>query len=366
MHGEWINLGTILTGDITISLSKGMIDSNGVELTVNCFSTTYNAVDLMFEYQGNEGTWLVDAVISSENFVDRNKIFGVLSSEFGSSTSFTWNFPKNYSAYGQTAQVRISLLSNGESFIFDVPLIRENVGISNIRITDGSGNQFSVASIPTQVKVSFDVDYGEQNIKRIKYSLWTKNYLNHLKYFDYNGTSRSYIFSPSLIYSSSVNDVIYVQIDVEDKFGVVNTFRAEQMVPDLVPQTGISRMAVAQRKDGSGLVDICYHYCGSSIMDVSQVAASVSTDGSTWSYISSSAIRGDVGAGILPGRNCATWNPMITYSSSYPSSVYVKINLTDADEIETTSSGITVLSLYAPTVDIRKLSIDELESSSSS
>jgi hypothetical protein len=255
------------------------------------------------------------------------------------------------------------------------------IGISNIKITDNKDDLFTVDNYSyfltnNVVKISFDVDFGEVFINKIKYTLCTMNDLVMMTKTDINGTSRGHSFvligdHGGLYYGTDMGDCISVRIDIENMEGEVFSFYAESFIPApelnneiVVVNPGLSRISASQRTDGSQMVDIHYDYFGLSGINASNVKAFISTnDGGSWEQINQNAMRGDIGSGIMPGCNRILWSPLLTLSNSnaYPNSIDIKLTLSDIDGNSNigVQSTVVILDLYKPEVAIRKLSLSE-------
>jgi hypothetical protein len=252
--------------------------------------------------------------------------------------------------------------------------------ISNINITDSNGNSFVVSNVVSAVQVSFDYDYtlyspDVQYISALQYILYTADGLNWQKYNETDFTLQSHIFTDvNLNYSNVHGNIITATIEFLDSSGNLFINSATKLIPDpcLNANTcgGITNLSAFQRRDGSALVDIDYVYQGSSTINASNVSVQISTDnGATWGSAftggASSAFKGDIGAGILPGVNRIIWNPQITLSGlprlSALRNVLVKLNLNDVDGKNNIglNQAVAVINLNKPKVAVRKLSLKE-------
>jgi len=264
----------------------------------------------------------------------------------------------------------------GEPFIFDLVLSPNIAEIGNIKITEDNGNLFTIDNYPYyqstgNIKLSFDIINGSNNISKVQYSLWSKNNLEHYEYIDRTGTSTSHVFSVRRVdgiplgveYSNSLADTVYARIDIFDSNCNSSSFYCEKLLPEPVfdsnTNPGITSISVLQRQDGSGLVDISYDYFGRSTINSSNVSATVS-NGSFFIPLNTSNARGDFGLGIMPGRNNIIWNPAYDINT-YPITVSVMLTLTDADNNSNigTNSAMCIVNLNSPDVTIRKLSQEE-------
>jgi hypothetical protein len=76
--------------------------------------------------------------------------------------------------------------------VIDMPLYDGTVDIDNLSITGPSGSDLE--PYDRRVQVSFDVVYGESNIKQIRYSLFTLDGLNYVTDVDTTGNTRLHVF----------------------------------------------------------------------------------------------------------------------------------------------------------------------------
>lgn len=278
-------------------------------------------------------------------------------------------------------------LSNAEiidgsqkSFEFNITLTDNDIEVNNIQVREDNDAPFTIDNYDYylnsgQIKVSFDVVSGEDKIKKIRYVIWTKNNLENYEHIDYTGLTRQYIFTVRKLnnnplgvsYSNSLADTVYIRIDTEDIDGNIKSFYYEKLLPEPVfdsnTKPGISSILVSQRQDGSELVDINYNYFGLSTVNASNISASMSLDGVTYTDLSSSSMRGDVGNSVYPGNNRIIWKPSLSLSSttSYPVTIHIKLTLEDTDNNSNIgiSSAIGIVNLKKPDVVIRRLSIEE-------
>ena len=118
-------------------------------------------------------------------------------------------------------------------------------------------------------------------------------------------------------------------------------------------------MSILQRQDGSELVDIYYDYFSSSTISPANVSAFVSTNGTDYASIPIPSIIGDYGCGVMTGRNRIIWKTNTISSKS--TSVYIKLSVFDSDGNPNlgVNTAIGILDLNPPSVNIRRLSIEE-------
>ena len=284
-----------------------------------------------------------------------------------------------------------------KSLEYSILLSPNNIEIDNIKITRGNGKLFTIDNYSGyqedgEILISFNVVKGEENIKRIRYSIWSKNNLENYDHVDSTGVSRQHIFSVRRLMGLSLGvsygidfaDTVFGRIDIEDLDGNVTSFSYEKLLPEPVfdsnTKSGISSIAVLQRQDGSGLVDINYNYFGLSTINASNVSALVSSNGVSYKKLLSDSLRGDIGNSIYTGDNRIIWSPAITFANiseyfnyfnyiykdgkyeiEYPIMVYIKLILSDADNNENigVNNAIGIINLKEPDIVLRRLSIAE-------
>ncbi|MFA7219285.1 MAG: hypothetical protein WC119_02115 [Synergistaceae bacterium] len=249
-----------------------------------------------------------------------------------------------------------------DSLTYDISIEQGSIAIDNLKLTRHDGT--SLRKGDKHVLMSFRVLAGEERITRIRYTLWTKNDLNHLEAVDNYGYSRSRAFEIEIDDDSSEGndiDTVFARLDIEDVDSVVHVFYAEQLIYGSEAFPGVTLMGASQRSDGSGMVDIYYDYFGRSEINNTKVSVQLSENGVNFTEISSDNLRGDIGTSIMPGQNHIVWYPYLTYSSDYPSSVIFKMSLTDIDGYEDSnaSSNIIILDLDAPEVVLRKVNMED-------
>ena len=285
--------------------------------------------------------------------VDNN---GVLSSDYGVSGSV-------FNPYIFELQNAEFMDSIPAETIMDVALFDGNIDIGNIAIISPSGNDLSDGD--SQVKVSFDVIYGESNIKQIEYQLFTISRPSFYKRKDANGTSRANTFNLSSSFYISLYETVYAKIIVEDFEGNVHVFSATEFVhlaSDVKPV--IYGLTVYQSKYGSDFVNINYVYDGHGEINNASVSVDFSfNNGTTWSSLSST-LYGDYGYNIMPGHRHISWDISSDLALvSVGADVSVRLTLKDVDDVtaigQITSSRLT-WSLEKPVVALKLLYEDEL------
>lgn len=224
-----------------------------------------------------------------------------------------------------------------------------------------------------KVKVSFEPLYGQDLIRRIRYSIWVRGTLAWMEYVDETGSTTSHTFDLSAlggISQKSINgnpsepcDIINVKIDVEDAYGFVNSFYQDYFIPDSREYPSITSISGNQSLDGTGSIDIYYNYIGASEINNTKVSLKYSLDNSVWKT-AENHVYGDVGRFVQPGFRRIKWNPWNEVVSA--STIYVKVSISDVDNLSNISiwedSSIAIaVSIRKPNVDVRILSQDELE-----
>ena len=259
---------------------------------------------------------------------------------------------------------------------YSISLFKYSVGIDTLSVTNFIGEELECGD--TNVKTSFNIVFGEENISEVYYQVWIKNGNGYTEYLDKSGKSRSHKFDLSdyggitCTYSGSTltkGDILSIRVTVTDIFGFSNVFNKKLFFPLGNEFPAITEISSYQRQDGSGLIDVFYHYQGTSEVDPANVSLSYSTDNTSFSSISTNVI-GDIGIGVMPGYRKITWNPSSTLTESNDVAFF-KIALTSVDSLSNagiTESSVVVVDLSTPIVDIRRLSItedEEMEESSS-
>jgi hypothetical protein len=242
-----------------------------------------------------------------------------------------------------------------------------DVDIDNVKVTQIDGSPLGPDT--RYALVSFNITSGENDIARIRYTLWTANNLNMFEYIDDEGTSRWHVFDcehfGDIIYSATTGDIVFVRIDIEDKNRFVKSFYGAQFVYAIGENfgPGFTTIETSQRQDGGGMVDIYYDYVGTSEINNSIIGVSYSTNnGSSWISVDNGTLRGDFGIAVMPGRNHIVWEPVKPgESSSFGNYVLVKLTLYDINKQNNKGidSNISVLRFDKPIVAIRKLTDDE-------
>ena len=221
-----------------------------------------------------------------------------------------------------------------DSSPISINLSNKLIDIQNITIT----NPFNLPLVPysNRAKVSFEVVSGVNNISQIKYSIFTQNALNYQFYVDDTGLSRSYVFNlDSPIVAKPINngDIVTVQIDIEALDGSVSSFINTVNVSGYLTAPFLTDLKLFQRRDGSRVVELDYIY-SSNLGEINDgyIYFQVSIDGGiTWSKVSTSSVKGDVG-NISTGFKKITWLPEVDLANSTLSKpILVRLTLYDTD-----------------------------------
>lgn len=261
-----------------------------------------------------------------------------------------------------------------EPLPINLDLFEGLVDVRDIDITSWTGQPLE--PYDTQVKLAFSAVYGDDNIEKIRYSVFTRDSLNYETYLDETGLTRSHNFTlPSIIVVDPVDngDIVTAQIDIEDVQGGVTSFIKTEGVSGYDEQRPfIHGLKIYQRNDGSDIVDVYYIYDGQGEINEAYVYCQISTDGGVvWSNVSSESMRGDVGADIISGRRRISWQPAIDLDGiEVDGDVLCRVTLYDADGNLGQGESVTgalVWDIEQPEVAIRKLSLyEDFDESSSS
>jgi hypothetical protein len=253
-----------------------------------------------------------------------------------------------------------------------VVIEKRSIDIDNIVITNRDNAPLKNGD--NIIKASFRAVYGEENIKRIRYSFWTKNNKNYNEFIDATGQSRSETFN---LYGSSIlceennDDIVKVRIDIEDYEGNTFPFYKTSVVgySDLTPS--IYDICAYQDKNGSGIINIEYTFNGEFEIDNCGVSISYSLDGAEFTAIEPQYLSGDFGYGVHKGKRKAIWYAREMLDENTESCI-VKLYLENVD-INVNSGktlAIAMVDFVKPEVYIKQVSeeeqLDEFMSSSSS
>ena len=252
---------------------------------------------------------------------------------------------------------------------YSIPLYKYSVGVDVLTVTDFDDLDLSCGD--SNIKVSYNLVFGEEKINQIYYQAWIKNSNAYLEHWDTEGNSRDYEFDFSVsggiscTFSGGVltqGDIVTVRVTILDIYGFSNVFERKLFFPLDHESPAITEITSFQRQDGSELIDIFYHYKGVSEINPANVSLTYSTDNASFSSVTTNII-GDIGLGIMPGYRRIVWNPTSILDENNDVA-FVKIALTDVDEVSNAGiieSSVVVVDLSTPIVDIRKLTIKEDE-----
>ena len=300
-------------------------------------------------------------------FIDRN---GNLKTEYGSSGILLNPYVLNTTEADLPSDV---VLQTTEQITFR----KGEVDIDNIDVTNVNGTPITADT--RYALISFDITSGENDISRIRYTLWTANNLNMFEYIDESGTSRYHVFDcedlGNIVFTSTTGEILFIRIDIEDKNGFTKSFYGEKFLSDGEP--GFTTIEAFQRQDGSGMVDIYYDYFGTSEINNSKIEVlTASNAAATWTTLTTAQLKGDTGVAVMPGRNHIIWEPVKMSGSieapDFGDYILIKLTLYDVDRQDNNGkdSNVAVVRFDRPVVAIRKITAEEeseaWESSSSS
>lgn len=258
-----------------------------------------------------------------------------------------------------------------ENMEFSFNLSNNSVDISNIKITNGIGEKFINGDM--DVIVEFDVLSGAENIKRIKWSVFTKNNLNHVEVTENinDNITNKMVMIPLLnpvSYDQHSNtqsglDIVYVKIDIEDYNGYVNSFYHEEKVYSKT--VGVKSIKAKQRDDGSGLVDLYYEKFGNDELDNGKIEISFFVNGfeDPW-RVNPVGLHGDYGLNVMSGIRKVVCDPKIVYPgwNLYSLAFRTRVKNSDGENGIWDDSNTVLLNFTKPEVAVRKfrpLTFDE-------
>lgn len=282
--------------------------------------------------------------------VDSN---GILSSDFGIDGIA-------FNPYAMTTTNVEALTDIPPLVSVDLPLYDSLVDITNILITKIFGEE--ITPYTKIIRVGFTPVFGENDIKRIRYSLFTDNSKEYKTYIDEDGTSRYYLFNLDYFAVTrplEKGDILTAQIDIEDKFGGVTSFIQTSTAQGTEEKPFLYDLKIYQRNDGSDVVDIYYTYKGIEEINKATLEAQFSIDGGqVWTKVPITSLKGDFGKNIMPGRRRITWLPSVDLKGldvEYP--ILCRLTLYDEDlKLATgnTLTGALVWDLDKPEVAVMK------------
>ena len=245
---------------------------------------------------------------------------------------------------------------------YQINLFKYSVGIDNININNENNEIIECGD--DKIKLSFNIIFGQENIKEIYYQITVFKEKILKKYIDKLGNTNSHIFDISdhgeISCDENEGNIIIAKVTIIDKYGFENIFERKLFLPNDNIKPSITEITSFQRQDGSKLIDILYYYEGTSEVNQANVVLEYSKDNITFENINNNVI-GDIGNGINPGYRKITWNPESILEEN-DDIIFLKILLTDIDGVENQGmieSSIAVININQPTVDIRRISDKE-------
>jgi len=219
--------------------------------------------------------------------------------------------------------------------IFDITLQDGSVDIHNIQVLGGDGVT-QIQPYEYYCTLKFEVVYGDENIKYIRYSVFSQEGLNYVSYTDTTGLTRSHLFkldNPLIPRPVKRGDIVGAQIDIEDIDGGVTSFVYTLPLDGYNESPSLYDLKIYQRDDGSGIVDIYYSYEGLGEINNSYLYVQFSEDnGVTWSNVPTTSLKGDYGYNVMPGRRRVTWKPIIDLEGFDQSNIILcRLTLYDVD-----------------------------------
>ncbi len=119
MITSWNNLLGLVQGDISYNLRVFDIQDGYVDFLITAFSERWSEFDASFEYKLDlEFKWKDDMAVVSDNSkqVEKNKLYGLSASKYGSANIIRWYFEYNRVFIGQNVHVRVNILPRIRSF----------------------------------------------------------------------------------------------------------------------------------------------------------------------------------------------------------------------------------------------------------
>ena len=118
-YTEWTINNTTIQGDLNLSLEKGRVYSEYVELHLLAFSSKWDSFNIALEYRRNaDDSWKSDTKIIAADidYIKGNRLFGLQSSSGGSLNKITWKYKDNYIKYGDVPELKIRILPTIKQF----------------------------------------------------------------------------------------------------------------------------------------------------------------------------------------------------------------------------------------------------------
>lgn len=143
---SWNTISTILNGEISYYIKKYSLSQTTVDLQIVASSVRWDNFDIEFEYRNNaEESWKTDAnlTFTSGNSINKNRVYNLQTSYYGTSNIIRWDFSKNNIQYGSNISIRIKILPRIRNFSLSLInyIISETYGQSNINLISGSSNK---------------------------------------------------------------------------------------------------------------------------------------------------------------------------------------------------------------------------------
>jgi len=199
------------------------------------------------------------------------------------------------------------------------------------------------------VNVAFSEPEG-MIILSVSYQLAVDDYAYSV-HIDSTGESRSHTFSLSQLgMTVSETSTINVAVGLEDNDGTMFLTKAVRLIAAENDKPSINNVEVAQRRDGSGIVDIWYDYNSHRSVSPATVSLTISDDWGDTFDVSVLSAGGDIGSDISVGqRRRITWRPWLDSPGSSDEFFVAKISLTDVEGNSTeTTTGTIVVDAASP------------------
>tara|TARA_R110000824_G_C15232856_1_gene678973 strand:- start:26400 stop:27500 length:1101 start_codon:yes stop_codon:yes gene_type:complete len=116
---EWNKLSSIVQGDISYDILTGNIYDDYAEIQIKAYSEKWPEFDAEISYKLNEEYgWLDNINISNADIhhIERNRLYGLKASKYGTSNSLRWNFTKNFLRAGLNPKVKVKILPRTRHF----------------------------------------------------------------------------------------------------------------------------------------------------------------------------------------------------------------------------------------------------------
>lgn len=116
-----VNISSHVQGDVSCYVRKTHVDSQYVEFEFMAFSNNWPEFDIVFEYRRDHlETWRDDASMTetTANYLKGNKLYGITASQYGIQHLIKWKYSDNNLSFGNTVEVRISILPRVRVFSY--------------------------------------------------------------------------------------------------------------------------------------------------------------------------------------------------------------------------------------------------------